>query len=151
MTTEEKIKQEITEKFNNLANAVIIKRDRRMFLDVPVEQWAGIFDYLVKNMKFSMLCAITGLDEGNTLGVMHHLSRDGGVVLSLRTHLAKDNPIINTVTSYFPSADIYEREMMDLLGIKVAGLAEGHRYPLADTWPKGDYPLRKDWRGKQHA
>ena len=36
---------------------------------------------------------------------------------------------------------------MDLLGIKVNGLAEGQRYPLPEDWPKGDYPLRKDWKG----
>jgi Ni,Fe-hydrogenase III component G len=36
---------------------------------------------------------------------------------------------------------------VDLLGIKVNGLASGHRYPLPDNWPKGEYPLRKDWKG----
>jgi Ni,Fe-hydrogenase III component G len=151
MTNEENIKRDIETKFSNLAGAVIIKRDRRIFLDVPLEQWTAVFDYLVKDMKFSMLSAITGLDEGNTLGAIYHLSRDGGMMLSLRTHLPKGNPVINTVTPYFPSADVYERELEDLLGIKVAGLAEGHRYPLADDWPRDAYPLRKDWKGKTNA
>ena len=46
----------------------------------------------------------------------------------------------------FPAAEIYERELIDLLGAKVAGLPEGKRYPLPDDWPAGEYPLRKDWK-----
>jgi Ni,Fe-hydrogenase III component G len=50
------------------------------------------------------------------------------------------------VTDRFPSAHIYERELIDLLGAKVEGLPPGNRYPLTDDWPKDQYPLRKDWK-----
>jgi Ni,Fe-hydrogenase III component G len=68
-------------------------------------------------------------------------------MLNLKTHLSRENPSLDTITSYFPSADIYERELMDLLGIQVTGLGAGQHYPLADNWPKGQFPLRKDWKG----
>jgi len=54
--------------------------------------------------------------------------------------------VIKTITDIFPPADIYERELEDLLGAKVDGLGDGKRYPLPDDWPKGEYPLRKDWK-----
>ena len=149
MSQEEKIKEELTEKFANLKDSIVIKRERRIFIDVSIEQWAEVFDYLVKNMKCTILSTITGLDEGNnTFAVIYHLSRDSGLMLNLRTHISRDKPSINTVTSYFPNAEMYERELMDLLGIKVVGLAEGRRYPLPETWPQNEFPLRKDWQMK---
>jgi Ni,Fe-hydrogenase III component G len=151
MSAEEKIRQEITERFRGISEAVTVKRQRRIFIDVSPERWADVFDYLVKNMGFSTLCAITGLDEGNTLGAIYHLSREDGIILSLKVRLPKDNPVISTATAYFPSADVYERELKDLLGIRVEGLPEGHRYPLADDWPSDAYPLRKDWKGRTNA
>jgi Ni,Fe-hydrogenase III component G len=149
MTQEEKIKQELSEKFSFLQDSIIIKRERRIFLDVAIEQWSEVFDYLVRHMQFNILSAITGLNEGNRIAVIYHLSKDGGLMLNLRTRISKDFPSINSVTSYFACADIYERELMDLLGIKVVGLTEGHRYPLADNWPGDEFPLRKDWKGKK--
>jgi NADH:ubiquinone oxidoreductase subunit C len=148
MAQEEKIKQELSEKFKFLQDSIVIKRERRIFIDTHFEQWSTVFDYLVKNMQFNRLCAITGLDEGDNFAVIYHLSKDGGLMLNLRTRIARGNPSINSVTSYFANADIYERELMDLLGIKVIGLGPGHRYPLADDWPKDEFPLRKDWKGR---
>jgi len=148
MANEEKIKQELERQFSDLKDAVIIKRERRLFLDVSIEKFDKVFDYLVRTEGFSRLPAITGLDETTTFGVIYHLAKEDGTILSLRTHLDHQNPMIKTVISYFPAAEIYERELVDLLGIQVEGLAPGHRYPLPDNWPPdGGYPLRKDWKG----
>lgn len=149
MTTEEKIKQDVAQRFAYVSESIVIKRARRISLEVAIEKWPEVFAYLVRDMGFGVLSAITGLDEGDAFGVIYHLSRDGGAMLNVKTRLPKDNPSLPTVTPYFPTADIYERELMDLLGIKVIGLGAGHRYPLADDWPKDDFPLRKDWR--KHA
>ena len=96
-------------------------------------------------MQFTILCAMTGLDLGATLGVIYHLARPSGVVLNLATALPKDKPVLQSVTARFPAAAAYERELVDLLGFQVQGLPEGPRYPLPDNWPAGQHPLRKDW------
>ena len=62
-------------------------------------------------------------------------------------NIPKDKAVIKTITPLFLSADPYERELIDLLGIQVDELAPGRRYPLPDNWPAGQYPLRKDWKG----
>jgi len=146
MNNEERIKQDLEAKFNSLKGAVMIQRQRRVFADVPAGDFAAVFDYCVRHMGFSMVSTITGMDEGSTFAVVYHLNQEGREILSLRVHIPRENPVIKTVTPYFPSAEMYEREMMDLLGIKVEGLAPGHRYPLPDDWPQGDHPLRKDWK-----
>ncbi|MFA6216439.1 MAG: NADH-quinone oxidoreductase subunit C [Candidatus Omnitrophota bacterium] len=147
MSLEENIKNELEEKFPFLASAIVIKRQRRIFVDIPQENFAEVFSYLIMKMQFSILVAITGLDEGNNMfGVMYHLCRETGQMCIARIHIPRENPLIKTVTSFFPSAEAYEREMVDLLGIHVEGLAPGHRYPLPDNWPVGEFPLRKEWK-----
>jgi Ni,Fe-hydrogenase III component G len=75
---------------------------------------------------------------------MYHLTRPAGVVLTLVVNIPKSAPLLQSVSNYFPAADAYERELIDLLGIDVQGLPPGNRYPLPDNWPKGVFPLRKD-------
>ena len=146
--SEQKIKQELEDKFTYLKDAVIIKRKGRIFTQVPLDKFDEVFAYAVKQMRFLALSAITGLDRGDgVFEVIYHLNQDGKILLNLSVGLNKENPEVKSVTPYCPSADIYERELIDLLGIKVSGLVSGHRYPLPDNWPKGEYPLRKDWKG----
>jgi Ni,Fe-hydrogenase III component G len=68
--------------------------------------------------------------------------------LNLTVAVPKENPVLQTVMGYFPPAETYERELIDLLGMKVEGLPPGSRYPLPEGWPEGQYPLRKDWNVK---
>jgi Ni,Fe-hydrogenase III component G len=145
--SEENIKRELEDKFTYLKDAVIIKRKGRIFTQVPLDKFHEVFVYAVKQMRFLALSAITGLDKGDNFEVIYHLNQEGKILLNLSVSLDKENPEVKSVTPYCLSADIYERELMDLLGIKVSGLAAGHRYPLSDDWPKGEYPLRKDWKG----
>jgi membrane-bound hydrogenase subunit beta len=145
MQEEEKILAQLVRRFEYLEATSKVQRVRRIFVDVEKDNFRQVLDYLAKDMGFSMLLMITGLDEGDILAVIYHLSADNRIILNLRTRVSRDNPEIDTVTDLFPVADMYERELVDILGIKVNGLAEGPRYPLPDNWPKGEYPLRKDW------
>lgn len=151
MTAEEKIQLDLSTKFPSLREKLRITRARRIFGEVSQENFFEVFDYVVKEMKFVILCTITGLDEGATLGVIYHLAQEGGVTINLHTGVAKDKPVLQTVTQYFPAADIYEREMVDLLGMQVQGLPVSHRYPLTDDWPANEFPLRKDWKGRKEG
>jgi NADH:ubiquinone oxidoreductase subunit C len=154
MTATENIKQALVNRFSDLADAIKMPRERRLFLTVNLAKFPAVFDYAVKELKFSHLISITGMDEPQILGFIYHLSQDNGVVLNIRTSVEKNNPLVHTVMQYFPGADIYERELVDLFGAKVEGLAPGNRYPLTDDWPVGQYPLRKDWKAdkeKPHA
>jgi Ni,Fe-hydrogenase III component G len=69
-----------------------------------------------------------------------------GIMLNIKIYAPKTEPVIPTITEMFPSAEIPEREVEDLLGAKVKGLAPGRRYPLPEDWPQNDHPLLKDWK-----
>lgn len=146
MSQEENIQSRLIEKFPYLSDKVVVKRERRIFVDVVYEKFAEVFDYVVNTLEFKMVCTITGLDEGEMFGFVYHLSKEGKIVLNLKTQVPKTKPVIRTISDVFPFTDIYERELEDLFGVKVEGLKPGRRYPLPDNWPEGQYPLRKDWK-----
>jgi membrane-bound hydrogenase subunit beta len=146
--TEEKLKQDLVSRFPELADRVTVQRARRLWVDAPIERFRDIFGYCTGELGSGILLTITGLDEGPaTFGVIYHMARPDGIVVNVKTHPPKDNPVLESISPRFPSAEAYERELVDLLGIRVTGLPEGPRYPLPDGWPEGQYPLRKDWTG----
>lgn len=148
---EKKIQTELVTKFDYLRDKVRVQRNKRIFVDVPYEHFNSVLDFCMHSLGLTFLCTISGLDEGTNLSFMYHLTRIDGIVLSLKISIAKENAVIKSVIDRFRGAEIYERELMDLLGVKVEGLPEGKRYPLPDDWPKDQYPLRKDWKGTQNA
>jgi membrane-bound hydrogenase subunit beta len=147
MANEEKIVTQLTEKFDFLREKSRVPRERRIFMDVIQEKFWEVFPYVVGQMDFTILCTITGLDEGENLGLIYHLARFDGTMLNLKTWVPKTSPKLKTVSEFFPSAVLYEKELIDLLGAEVSGLpADFGHYPLPEDWPKGQYPLRKDWK-----
>ena len=146
MAKEEEIRESLTKRFGALEGKIRIQRARRMWAEVEPSDFETVLDYLRKSQGFVILCTMTGLDKGENLGIIYHLAREDGIMLNVEVTVPKANPVIKTVTALFPGADHYEREIVDLLGFKVEGLAPGFRYPLTDDWPEGQYPLRKDWK-----
>ncbi len=144
------IAAEVRAKFALPQEAVRVQRATRLWIDVDQAGFGPLFDHLVKEMQFCILCTITGMDLGTDLGFVYHLARDGGIMANVKTRCPKGAPLVS-VTPYFPGADIYERELVDLLGANVTGLPPGARYPLPDNWPEGEHPLLKDWKPKAAA
>ena len=142
------IQQQLGEKFDCLKDQVLVQRARRISAHVPAARVLDVFEYAVKNLNFTILATITGLDEGPALGLIYHLAQENGIVLNLATSVPKDRPVLKTVTAYFPAADAYERELIDLFGAHIDGLPTGARYPLPEDWPEGQHPLLKDWKPK---
>ena len=145
MPEEQDILSELTLLFPAMKDKARMTRARRIWAEAPADKFMEVFDVLVSRMGFGILCTITGLDNGPTMTAMYHLARTSGVIVNLSVTLPKEKLVLMTVTSYFPAADAYERELIDLLGMQVQGLPPGNRYPLPDDWPQGQYPLRKDW------
>jgi len=138
-------------RFPELAGAVTAPRPRRVGCLVPAARLHEVIDHAVEVLGFDRLCAITGYDERTAFAASYALGRGDGTVLSLRTQVPHDKPVLQTVTGRFPGAANYERELVDLFGFEVEGLPPGKRYPLPDDWPLDQKPLRKDWSVPQKA
>jgi membrane-bound hydrogenase subunit beta len=145
MPEEQDIQTQLGDLFPVIKDKIRIQRARRIWAEAPADKFLDVFDAAVSKMGFNILVTITGLDNGATLGAIYHLARPSGVMLNVQVNVPKEKPVLGTVTSWFPAADAYERELIDLLGMQVQGLPPGNRYPLPDDWPAGQFPLRKDW------
>ncbi len=99
------------------------------------------------NNRWGYLSAITGVDLGVEAGefeVLYHFCK-GAAITTLRVRLPRQNPSIPSVCSVIPSATLFERELMEMFGITVAGTPNTDRLILPEDWPDGVYPLRKDF------
>jgi len=59
------------------------------------------------------------------------------------------HPEAPSLTPVLPAANWHEREAQDLFGIRFAGHPDPRTLVLHDGWPKGLYPLRKSFDGRQ--
>ncbi len=73
----------------------------------------------------------------------HILSHTYKEYIRLRVLLDGVNPVVDTMTSVWPSANYYEREVFDLFGIHFEGHPNLRRILMPDDWE--GYPLRKDY------
>ena len=151
MQEAENIRKSLIEKFNLPDDSINIHSERRVTLTIFYNDFPPIFDYLYNELGFKIIMTITGLDEIDKYTIIYHISNNYRLVLNLKAYVPKDKPEINSVIKYFPGAELYEREIADLLGIKVHGLPPGRRYPLPEGWPDNEYPLRKDWHSPENT
>jgi NADH-quinone oxidoreductase subunit C len=63
--------------------------------------------------------------------------------IRLRVMLDEPNPTVNTITTVWPSANYYEREVFDLFGIHFGGHPNLRRIMMPEDW--SGHPLRKDY------
>jgi NADH:ubiquinone oxidoreductase subunit D len=77
--------------------------------------------------------------------MVYHLAQStGGSPLTLKTQIPREHPVVPSLVPVFPGADLQEREVWDLMGIKFDGHPDLRRILL---WEGFDgHPLRKDWQ-----
>ena len=101
-------------------------------------------------LQYNFLSTITAVDwlerEPRYDVVYHLMSLPTGTVLRLKIQVGDDEqpqPEAPSVTSVWPAANWYEREVYDLFGIRFAGHPDLRRIEMPDDWV--GHPLRKDY------
>jgi len=90
------------------------------------------------------LTAVDWLPASPRFQVSYHiLSHKYKEYLRLRVLLDGADPVLETMTTVWPSANYYEREVFDLFGIQFEGHPNLRRILMPDDWE--GYPLRKDY------
>jgi membrane-bound hydrogenase subunit beta len=101
----------------------------------------------LQEARWGYLSTITGMDLGVAAGdieVLYHFS-SGGAVVTLRARTPRSAASVPTITKEIPVATLYERELMEMLGVTVVDTPNTDHLFLPDTWKEGTYPLRKDF------
>jgi len=96
---------------------------------------------------FNFLADITCVDwfpsEPRFEVVYHLLSIPKRERVRLKVRLGSASPKLDSVTSVWPGANYFEREIYDLFGVRFAGHPYLRRLLMPDDWE--GYPLRKDY------
>ena len=145
--TEQEIIDVLVGKFAFLIGKVNSPLKMRVFTEfLTPEQFEQVIGFVRYDMNFTKGHHVIGTDEGDNLGFTYILSGEDNILLALRETAPKANPVINTQTKLYPSMLMHELELIDLFGADVRGIKSDRRYPLPDEWPKGQYPMRKEWK-----
>jgi formate hydrogenlyase subunit 5 len=132
---------------NNLADAIVelnVPRSKKAYILLKPERHREAISLLLKQVEDTELSTITGIDLGDEIELNYHMVCEGTV--TLKNRVPKEKPVTQTITDILPGANLYEREVFDLLGVIFEGHPNLERLMLPDNWPQGDYPLRRDWK-----
>lgn len=97
------------------------------------------------DLAFDYLFCLTGVDMVKYLEVVYHLestTHKHQLVLKVRTD-DRENGAVDTVCDIWRTAELLEREVYDLLGVKFTNHPDLRRFFLEEGWV--GHPLRKDY------
>lgn len=145
MTADEIIKN-INDRFGGRILNINKKSDRRVYIDIYPKDITGLVSYIFKESGFRFNTA-SGVDDFDSLEILYHFSHDAsGITISLRAIIKdKQDSHVDTITNITRSAWWIERELHELFGIGFDGNTDLRPLLLPDDWPKGVYPLRKEF------
>jgi len=136
----QKINSEIKDKIQEAA----VTAPLRINVKVDRAQLLAVLTYLKEQFGFTHLATISGVDLGENFEVVYHMASNLATV-NVRILTPRSAPTIPSVCPVIPGAILYERELQDMFGMVVENIPDPRPLLLADDWPAGEYPLRKDW------
>ena len=146
MLTPEAIRTRLKETYGDRIENFEQPRGTRLFVDVARAGIRDVANEVVKmGGRYLVSVGADNIARDGTLRLIHTFGFDrDDLYLGLRTSAPADDPVFDSITPDIPNAGWSERECMDLLGMKFAGHPKPKRLVLADDWPEGIYPLRKE-------
>ena len=138
------LKQEVKFDLNATPNAILLSADD--LLVVCGELYRNSTTY------FDMLSCITGIDNGpeaNTMEVAYNLySIPFNLHLMIKVVLPRENPVIESLSHIWKTADWHEREAFDMYGIRFTNHPDLRRILMPADWE--GFPLRKDYKHQEY-
>lgn len=96
------------------------------------------------DLNFDFLFCLTCIDWKTYFTMVYHLrSTVQGQVLVVKAKLDHKEPVIESVSNIWRTAEFHEREVYDLFGVKFLHHPDLRRLLLTEEW--NGYPLRKDY------
>ena len=141
--------QEIQETISKWKEGLEFSEEESEFLNVTVdkEDLREISKKLrdTPELDFDYMFCLTGIDWGEEMGVIYHLEsieKNHCLVVKVKTS-DRENPVLDTVSDIWRTAEFHEMEVFDFFGIRFNGHPNMKRLFLPPEWE--GYPLRKDY------
>ncbi len=141
-----RIANELRARFGPDIQGVESPSPTRLFVDIDRRALRGAAQALVDlGARYMVGIGTDEIARRGRLGLIHTFAFDADHVgVALRSSAPAGDPVFESITPAIPSAGWTEREYRDLLGMTFTGHPKPKRLILADDWPDGVHPLRKD-------
>lgn len=132
----------------SLANRILEIREhspRRIYVEIRPEDICDASRVMFEELgaRFQIT---SGVDTPSAIELLYHWAFDEiGCVLTVRTHIDRDTPEIDSIAPICVAAEWIEREIWELLGVRFRNHPDMRHLLLADDWPEGKYPLRRNY------
>ncbi len=146
----------LSARFGDAVTPVVPTSDM-LTLQVAENRFKEVLRYLKTGAtpKYQRLDDLTAVDESarrqpqnypDYTMVYHLLSFDSASRLRLKVPLQGQDPVTRSITDIWPSANWYEREVFDLMGVRFEGHPNLSRIIMPPDWQ--GHPLRKSHPGR---
>jgi Ni,Fe-hydrogenase III component G len=134
---------EIKDKFSDKIDKFQQRSERRIYFDVKKQDVPEVSKHIYElGARFVIA---SGTDTRFGIEILYHWSFDeSGKVVSVRTLVDKESLEIESVAPILPAAEWIEREIHELLGVDFKNHPNLTRLLMAEDWPEGKYPLRRE-------
>ncbi|MCK4226794.1 NADH-quinone oxidoreductase subunit C [candidate division WOR-3 bacterium] len=129
-----------------------LQRDRRIWVKVGKEKLITLCKFLhARNFEHLSAISVTDYVEKGIYELTYHIwSYSDKILITIKTEISRDKPIIASVTPIWNgSAQIHERELHELFGVKFNGNPDLSPLFLED-WD-GPPPFRKDFDWREYV
>jgi len=133
-----------------------IEKDGKTLKRVWLRVGRDLFRDCVKHLvgTYSTRFAVcSGYDAGESIELIYHFfvfsEKPGDVSVNIRVSIPKHDPTIQTITDIIPGSLISERELQEMLGVRIEGIPDPRRLFLPGDFPEGIYPWRRDEHGPE--
>ena len=115
---------------------------------VAKDKLTEVAQFIRDDLGYDLLASVTGVDylPDNKMEVVYHVYKTtGGSAFIFKVQVARQDPIeIPSFTPIWPGAELQEREIWDLFGIKFTDHPDLRRILLWEGFE--GHPMRKDWK-----
>lgn len=125
--------------------AVQRKSAQRLYISIEPQSLEQASRLMLETFGARLQIA-TGVDTCKGFEVMYHWALDTqNSIITLRVLVDHETAELNSIAPMYPAAEWIEREIWELLGIHFKGHPDLRHLLLADDWPEGNYPMRRNF------
>jgi NADH-quinone oxidoreductase subunit C len=126
--------------------------DHQIAYDVNAKEFHSILSHL-KMIGWTQLSTLTCVDfiKDNHFQLVAVLFNwEKAVYIQLRILLNRDKPLFRTITTIYPGAQYYEREVHEMFGVEFEGNEDSYKNYFLELWDDMP-PLRKDFNSRAYS
>ena len=143
-----RVKEVAAARSNGALSTATQPQDDTLYFTVDKRAIRSVVEGLVNELHARFMISV-GTDKRPITGafaILHLFSLDADhLYVLLESPVSEEDLRIESITQLVPGANWAEREFRDAVGVHPEGHPDPRRLLLADDWPEGVYPLRKDF------